>query len=55
MLDERKELERLLLKVKSYGNYFISNFNYEKGIMGLPIAFNCKEANMMSERLINFF
>ena len=54
MILERKELQRLLLAVKSYGNYYISNFNYEKGILGLPIAFNFKEANLLSEKLINF-
>ena len=49
MIEERKELTRLLLKVKEHGSYFIDKFNFENGVLSLPVSFSHKESVKLTE------
>ena len=55
MEKERAELKRLLTHAKCHGRWFISNFNYEKGLISLPISFDLKYSMAIIEQIKAFF
>lgn len=55
LIQEKMELERVITDSKLHGNYYISNFDFEKGKISLPISFDHLETKHLSQRLINIF